>query len=146
MYLVIDPGINAGYSVWDKYWKLKEWGNISGKGKTWEAKMYDVAEQLKRIVKKYKVVKTWIEKPRKFQGVFGDSVANRGDLVKLSIHVGHLSGFLGTEIEYIEIHNWKGNLPKEVVAKRVKRLLPNVDAKSHSVDSLGMGLFLQGRF
>ena len=146
MYFVIDPGLSSGWSIWDKKWNLLKFGIVSGRGEDWREKMESVSKRLRIISRKYKATKTYIEQPRVFQGEFGSMVARRGDVVKLSMIVGQIAGRVGTPVEYVEIYDWKGNLPKDIVEKRVRRLLPGVKARSHEVDSIGMGLFLKGVF
>jgi len=146
--ITIDPGVNGtGYAIWDKRWKLISYGIIRGKSKNWEKRMVEISKRLKTLVGKCRVTTGYIEKPKKFQGVFGGMVADRGDLVKLSMFVGFCSGFLMIPMETVEVIKWKGQLPKDIVEKRVKKLLPEAeDAKSHAIDAIGIGLYLSGRF
>ena len=146
MIITIDPGIDAGYSIWNDKWNLIKYGIILGKGKNWEEKMQDVAKKLKALVMTYGATKGFIEEPKKYHGTFGNMVADRGDLVKLSIQVGYIKGYLGIPVESIPVILWKGQLPKDVVIKRIKRLLPKAKATSHDWDAIGIGLFLAGKF
>lgn len=147
MQITIDPGTNgSGYAIWNKSWDLMTHGVLSSNGKTWDIKMHDIAKKLKMLVKEHGIKTAFIEEPRKFHGTFGNMVADRGDLVKLSIFVGYVSGYLGIDVDRIPVIAWKGQLPKDVVIKRIKRILPNIKAKSHDWDAIGIGLYLKGVF
>ena len=147
MIITIDPGTNGtGYAIWDKEWKLVAWGVLRSKKKEWEEKMEEISFKLRTKVKSYNLSKGYIEEPAKFQGTFGTMVANRGDLVKLSIFVGYIKGYIRIPVESVPVISWKGQLPKEVVIQRIKRLLPKVNAEDHSWDAIGIGLYLKGVF
>lgn len=147
MQITIDPGTNgSGYAIWDKKWKLITFGVLVAGCIEWEDKMEDIAKKLRTLVLRHKIKKAYIEKPQKFHGTFGNMVADRGDLVKLSIFVGYVKGYLRIPVESVDVISWKGQLPKEVVIKRIKRILPDVKATSHAWDSIGIGLFIAGSF
>ncbi len=145
MQITIDPGVNGtGYAVWDEKWKLEAWGILSSRQKDWNDKMYEIVFKLKSKILSYGIKKGYIESPKKFMGSFGNLVANRGDLVKLSIFVGFTEGSLGIPIERIDVIQWKGTLPKDIVQKRVNRAFPKLNIKSHATDSVGLGMYLSG--
>lgn len=147
MQITIDPGTNGcGWAVWGSDWTLKYYGVLSSGSKNWDIKRDEIAKKLKKIVTNYGVTKGYIEEPQKFHGTFGNMVADRGDLVKLSIFVGYVEGYLGIEMERVRVLDWKGQLPKDVVIKRIKRLMPKTRAKSHDWDAIGIGLYLKGVF
>lgn len=147
MIISIDPGIRGtGYAVWDNKWNLIEHGILTSKEDEWHSKFPDLSVQMVRIIRKHKIKKAYIEEPQKFQGKFGDMVANRGDLVKLSMFVGFLSGRMNIQVECVRVIDWKGTLPKDVVEKRVERLIPGLKAKSHAIDAIGIGLYVKGVF
>lgn len=73
--------------------------------------------------------------------------ATRGDLFKLVYLIGQLSIGNGEFIPFmIAPREWKGQLPKEEVIRRIKKLCPNVGSAigNHEADAVGMGLALQG--
>lgn len=143
--ITIDPGTaGTGFALWDKNWKLMDYGNLYGKSKDWKSKTIDISRSLSQIVKDFNVEQAYIEKPRKFNGVFGSMVADKGDLVKLSMFVGYLDGYLNIPMEFVEIIDWKGTLPKDIVEKRVRKIFPEIKAKSHCIDAVGIGLYLRG--
>lgn len=77
-------------------------------------------------------------------------VARRGDLVKLVMVVGSIVGILSTgcyEIILIPVNRWKGQLPKDVVNKRVERFYGSNNCKgfkTHAWDAVGIGLYYKG--
>lgn len=147
MQITIDPGTNGcGYAIWDSKWNLSYYGVLSSSNKDWNIKRSEIAKKLKAKVVNYGVTKGYIEEPAKFHGTFGNMVADRGDLVKLSIFVGYVEGFLGIPMERIRVIDWKGQLPKDVVIKRINKILPKIRATSHDADAIGIGLYLKGVF
>lgn len=103
----------------------------------------------------YEPVLFLVEWPRFFGGSFGQGVAERGDLVKLSFSVGLIAG-LATEYEasfqVIGVNTWKGQLPKSVVESRVTYIIGGkgwvqrlgLRPGSHAFDAIGIGCHLRG--
>lgn len=145
--LTIDPGLSGtGYAVWDEDWNLLSNGVVNGGNKK---KGYQIISELSKKLKDYTfyIAKVFIELPAKFSGAKGEMVANQGGLVKLSMFAGSLEQkFLdmGYDVVMVPVIKWKGQLPKEVVIKRIKRLLPKAQATSHDWDAIGIGLYLKG--
>jgi hypothetical protein len=69
-----------------------------------------------------------------------------GDLFKLAYLVGMFGGMVkqtvGTSPILIMPHEWKGQLPKEVVLARLQVF--GIQAKDHEGDAIGMGIAAQG--
>lgn len=149
MYLSIDPGLaGTGWAVWNKTGRLKKHGVLTPKASAVSKKAF-LARELCNIAQVEKVVEAWIEYPAKFGGVKGNMVANRGDLVKLAELVGYIEAalnMLDITVEPIPVMKWKGQLPKDIVIKRILRILPDCKAKSHDWDAIGIGLYKLGRF
>jgi len=154
--LCIDPGIaGTGWALFDHKWNLQDHGNIHSKQMCWENKIEDILKQLQTISFGLPF-KIYIEFPAKFSGVKGDMVAGKGDLVKLTYFVGILIGrFTATKKwckswELIEVVKWKGQMPKEAVIKRIKRIYSKKVLKkeitNHAWDAVGLGLYLKGDF
>ena len=145
--MTIDPGISGtGWAVWSREWKLKSFGISTCSNGEWKEKMEEIGIQLNEVIKKHRVSCAHIEEPRKFQGVFGNMVADKGDLVKLSIFVGFLTGYLNVRaVGYVPVIVWKGTLSKKIVEERVKKIFPNLNVKSHAIDAIGIGLYLRGQ-
>lgn len=159
--ITIDPGLGGtGYCIWDKDWNLLSAGIVTSKTKaiksaTQEIKTSEMCSYVTKIAQQNQAVKGFIEYPRKFGGAGGNMVANRGDLVKLSTFVGFLAGSLssvGITPEYVDVLTWKGQLPKDVVNRRITKLLSKKELsllspkRSHDWDACGIGLFMQGVF
>ena len=149
--ITIDPGISGtGYAIWNQKWNLLLAGGIyEPRVHNWMSKGRAIAVGIFRICKKYRVNKVYIEFPRFMQSIGGQVTAKSGALVKLCWMVGFLSAVLmDKKQELIEVNKWKGNLPKDIVEKRVRRILPKLskNLKSHTVDAIGIGLYLKGEF
>lgn len=147
MKLTIDPGISGtGWALWDDKWKLKAHGVINAPSKfPWEDKCRCVMKQLRSIGWKIEGrTEAWVELPKQMGGARGAATAAGGSLRKLTVLVGMIMNEF--DARTIEVNDWKGQLPKEVVAKRVMAILPNCTAKSHAMDAVGIGLYVAGRF
>lgn len=147
--MTVDPGISgSGWAVWNHKWLLQKSGICYSNAQKWENKMKMICAELRTIAKKEIITKVYVEEPKKFQSVFGGMVADKGDLVKLSLFVGYLSGFMNQaeiEVEYVPIIKWKGTLSKKIVEERVKKVFPKLNIKSHAIDAVGIGLYLRGQ-
>jgi len=91
-----------------------------------------------------------IEFPRLFTGnSVSMASAKKGDLFKLTYLVGAL-GFAAKQITgnlavLVEPQEWKGQLPKDVMAARMAKVWPDLHIiSSHAADACGMGLAAQG--
>lgn len=147
--ITIDPGLSGtGYALWDDGWKLIESGvRNAPKDYDWESKGFSIISDLEDIVEFNSEVRAgYIEFPAFFGSAGGATVASSGALVKLAWFVGVVCARLKFTVELVEVRDWKGQLPKEVVIKRIKRILPRVKAISHAWDAIGIGLYKRGDF
>lgn len=146
--ITIDPGISGtGYAIWDSRWKLLHHGVLLPPASLlWELKAYNLIEQLLGLVTSNSCVEGYIEMPQLFQSAGGLVTANSGALVKLSWFVGMVCGGLRPHcpLRPVEVNQWKGQLPKEVVIRRIQRVLPSCKATSHDWDAIGIGLYIKG--
>lgn len=138
--LAIDPGVaGSGVAVWlagEKYPCFNE----AVKKKDRKAYRNYFAELLHKFEVKY----VMIEKPAFQNSVKGQMALRKGDLIELTLFVGGMEMALmelGAEVELIDVSLWKGQLPKEVVNTRIKSVFPEVNAKSHDWDAIGIGLW-----
>jgi hypothetical protein len=75
-----------------------------------------------------------------------------GDLQKLTYLIGVLTaGIPWTRVTHVLPRDWKGQLPKDVVERRLRRDLgedvcQKLAVKTHGWDALGIGLHVLGRF
>ncbi len=152
MKITIDPGVGGtGWALWNAKWGLLKNGVIHeayGGQETddliiWKHRAIKVSERVREMCWKG-VDELYIEYP----SVFGGGVAAQsGAVVKLACLVGMICGSAGVNyFELVPVHAWKGNLPKDVVQRRIKKLLPNAKAESHDWDAIGIGLYKKGVF
>lgn len=93
----------------------------------------------------------YCEMPILFEGEFGHAVVAKGDLQKLTALVGAFLGVCsihGIRFKPILVNEWKGQMPKPVVNRRIRAIL-GVDTKAYKRDewdAVGVGLFAKGFF
>ena len=143
--ITIDPGLSSGYAIWDTKWKLLDYGLcLPDEKEIWEVKAYEVAAKLKEVAVKWRCTEGYIEYPAFFEIHGASGIANSGALVKLAFFVGLVCGTMPFLVQRVEVRVWKGNLPKEVVIRRILRIFPDIKAKKDMWDSIGIGLYLKG--
>lgn len=74
------------------------------------------------------------------------TAASKGDLIKLTFLSGYLAQYftrLGAEIVLLTPADWKGQMPKDVMKRRVRRATRRQYAE-HAWDAVGMALSVQG--
>ncbi len=165
MILSVDPGLNAiGWAWWYARPRLEKpllAGVISVPAKmikktaeTWHDRIGNIlyyldhrldtdAEKMTRLV---------VEWPEFRDGAVGRAAAARGNLTQLAFCCGALYTVAvakGATFELLAVSKWKGQLPKEVVEKRIKRAIGDCDQegspfKSHAWDAVGIGLVAKG--
>jgi hypothetical protein len=87
-------------------------------------------------------VKIFMEVPRLWSAS-GRSLAASEDLLILSALIGMIAfETFGTEFIQVPVHMWKGQLPKKVVADRVKKAFDLDRIPNHAADAAGIGLWL----
>jgi hypothetical protein len=151
-YLAVDPGLNGtGWTVFksehDPVFKgngvIFEHANVD-----WEKRAMLITKKLLTIANSWEVNRVYIEYPAYFESAGGQMVARKGDLLKLTFLVGCIFGhFYPVPVVLVPVHTWKGQLPKEIVKRRIKQILGETKCKSlksHDFDSTGIGLFVQG--
>lgn len=149
-YLTIDPGLGGtGWAVWTNDWILTDYGVVFAGTKNKINAKQDLAKKLYAEIHSYNIKRAYIEYPAKFSGVKGDMVAGGGSLVKLAEFVGYLRAYLDMrkiETLAVPVIEWKGQMPKEAVKHRIRRVLPEAKPTSHDWDAIGIGLYLKGDF
>lgn len=156
----IDPGLGgtgwAHFGYLNKYPKVRcpdQYGVIRGDkhDESWEHEAdtiaYEVGMKLSDLYTNILVV----EFPSLWASGKSQAAAIRGDLFKLSYLIGcimqesrHLSGIQSRIL--ISPQDWKGQLSKEMVLKRINTYMPGVKIPNHAADAVGMGLSAQGCF
>ena len=150
--IFIDPGISGtGYAVWEERFfsiysatgvQPMAYGIINNK---------DIEAQLinfKTLIVISKAKKVYIEDAAFMTGSLkGQAAAKTGSVVKLAQYIGRLQQIcqeLRVTTELISVMKWKGTLPKRVVWDRIFKVLPDLKAKSHALDAIGLGLWKMG--
>ncbi len=168
MRMSIDPGLGGtGYAVWDPAdWDRKvppiDSGCVSATDGDWIKRMDVISDLLSLVCQQHRVDEAWMELPAFMEGGVGMTAARKGDLVKLVATFGSIAGrcFQGTRSPYcfnawtatlhpVEVHEWKGNLPKDLCQRRILKRLPGWTPKTgttHEVDAVGIGLYCKGFF
>jgi len=149
--MTVDPGISgSAYAVWNNKWQLVEAQNLypSSEADSWEDACVSLSEKVAQLTIRHEVTVGAIEYPAYFASVSGEMVAKKGDLLKLTFLVGMLYCQF-VECTLVPVREWLGQLPKEVVEGRIRRILGAEackDFKSHTWYAVGIGLYLKGDF
>jgi Holliday junction resolvasome RuvABC endonuclease subunit len=151
--LSIDPGVDTGYALWTRNgrsWAFIKAGEWKGSRKNhWEAKLDYCVRSFIDTIRNEEIAFVVIEQP--FQAF---NAANESQsIVKLCILAGAYLGALAAintvcAYKLVQVQEWKGQLPKEICHRRIRKLLPRLDKKySHNtMDAIGIGLHLLGEF
>lgn len=154
----IDPGIEStGWARWDRPRERltpDDVGMIKGTGtEDWHKRALNNADTLKEIFDElYGYHNVHCEMPIFFASAGGHAAAQTGSLQKLCFQVGaygRVASARGFNFTPVLVRDWKGQLPKEVVNSRIKRILgPSVcSAFEEDIwDAVGIGLWAQGAF
>jgi Holliday junction resolvasome RuvABC endonuclease subunit len=150
----IDPGIaGTGWALWrPQKDDPQKYGSISVHNKTqWNQRAVEVAERVGAVAVRNSVEVAYVEEPAFMQSAGGQVTAASGSLVKLAFTVGCICSRLESlEIDAIlvPVRDWKGQLSKETVEDRLRRIFPNLadlKAPTHVFDAIGIGLHAMGR-
>jgi len=152
-FLTVDPGVGGtGLALWGAYPRKGPRVTLCITPETkgsWELRAQQVVLQYGEFLKKYHPDSTYIEEPSVWMTPKGLASAGRGDVGKLIEIVGMLSVMTYIYCEQwpikVPVVKWKGQLPKNIVDRRIKRILGKT-YNEHVSDAVGMGLFLQGYF
>lgn len=160
--LTIDPGFDGtGWALWEGagFFDFKpplQCGVLRPRGDDWG----EAARMLWELVHDllYCTVKgvRWIavEWPNYRPNAMGQAVAGKGDLGKLyfAASVPLCWGcFINIDVSCVSVNEWKGQLSKELVNKRIKDRLGDKQCAAlgigtHAWDAVGIGLYLKGYF
>ena len=146
----VDPGLNTAYAIWDEDIELIDTGVFrirSGKY-TSEKKLCDLWRSFNAITRKSKITECCIEGVQVWMGSTRSvTAASTGKLMLLSYLVGgycHICHLEGISFRIINPTEWKGQMSKEVVKRRVERALGQNFDNEHIVDAIGLGLSTWG--
>ena len=159
MYTIyIDPGLGGtGWAYFSSHSCCSEtpelpnaYGVLRGHAKeTWIQQSNTIRHAFSFLLEKYTARQCVIEFPCLWSGSgLSQASASRGDLFKLAYLCGSLAamcGIRGVRVELPSPQDWKGQLPKDVVIKRILRFFPEgTIIKDHEADAIGMGIAAQG--
>lgn len=158
--IAIDPGLfgHTGFAIWYrqrvKMSDIKEFKlydltpQITGKVKrtdfSWEADARHIAHHLRAYASRFE--QAVIEMPEFWSGSAKSFTSTaRGDLFKLSFLVGaiyYALSRIGVNVTLVSPRQWKGQLSKEMVNRRIQRILNNKEHyPDHEADAVGIGLY-----
>ena len=160
-FITVDPGLQTGLVCWSGQ-KIESYHTFSGRpNRTFHEKVNrlicDVETWLDES--QFNSDRTYMEWPAVFGSAAGITAASSGSVVKLAFIVGRLvqtfdSYFLDGpdgHMEFIEVSKWKGQVPKDVMHKRIRKFLSPTLKKEllgakhgHVMDAIGMGYHLWG--
>lgn len=153
----VDPGLTGtGWAVFHKAdFEPVSWGVIVAKGnsKEWVERVRGIGAQFKQVIQNAKAAHVILEWQELFRSGVSMASATKGDLFKLSVLTGALTAisweYTGRTPELKKPMEWKGQLPKEIVEKRViqhyqNRGLPAPAIPNHAMDAVGMGFARRG--
>lgn len=153
-WITVDPGLGGtGYAVFNSEGPgavpPADFGVLHARRGDWRARAHSLRRAfwaecqvhvpIQRIV---------IEFPELFaSSAKSTASASKGNLFQLTYLVGLLGAvaadYTGEPPELITPRQWKGQLPKEVVIRRMLRAYGH-EYSSHAADAVGIGLHLQG--
>jgi len=151
----IDPGsAGSGIAIWDKeLWdkQLKSKEVFIEPIQTYVLMPRDaIIECMEKIILVHNVVYVYIENSVYYANTLkGQTAARSGALVKLSQFIGEIRHLLNRyyiKYELINPQKWKGTLTKRAVKIRIQKRNPNIQASSHALDAVGIGLYMTGVF
>lgn len=146
--MYIDPGLEGtGWATFVN--NSYEDSGVIHSGLQWQQKVNIITNCVKNIAHTHDVLDITCEWPGLWSGsAVSQASAAKGDLFKLAYLIGSIAKMWddrnGRPLRLISPQEWKGQLPKEVVMRRVHVLLPNVKLSNHMADAIGMGLAAQG--
>jgi hypothetical protein len=167
MMIAIDPGITGtGVAIYygreSKLWGVAEPpayvcniypAHREGTEVTWQDRMTHVAAQVKWLFdfSGFVFSECVCEFPDYWTGdAKGQAAAVNGDIMKLAALVGailHMASERNIPVTLVSPRVWKGQLPKEAVEYRIRKMLgaeATKDYKSHTWDAVGIGLWAKG--
>lgn len=163
--LAIDPAIGSlGWAYWagrrldtDCAPLLTGLVRCKDQGEWWQRAHYQTEKLIGELqlagIDLHNVKHVICEMPIFFSGTGGGVAAvETGSLQKLCVHIGTLAQAFqqrGIEFELVTVREWKGQLPKEVVIQRLKKMIPRPYWRQYEADiwdAIGIGLWKKGVF
>ena len=154
--LCIDPGIGGtGVAVFRSITKAKSREDAippqytevfrGASDSSWDDQVYHIGSAVAGISEFWKVRHTIMEFPGLWNTGVSHASAASGDLFKLTFLCGVIAQAVhGYKPILVSPQQWKGQLPKDVVMRRIGLCFPTLELKDHMADAVGMGLWAQG--
>jgi len=153
--LTVDPGWNTGWAFWGNntvapsatgQYILKN--KLRAKGTRTEDKLNYMFEQFEEVLNDLEPIFLYVEGTELWTtSTTSMASASSGNLFVLTYLIG---GYLSMANRYglltrlIPANQWKGQLSKTAVQKRIFRRIGEVYVTDHIADAVGMGLSLKG--
>jgi len=168
--LAIDPGVHMGWAFWPEgkryptkcgvikpqvnLLKMKLLLTSDKKDVDFFKKMHSTIHQLGNLVMKLEPKVVVCEWPQSFTSAGGRAATGAGSIIKLAFGVGQvalMADACRAIFIPVKVAQWKGNLSKQIVIKRIKKRLTvarleYLEPESHAFDAIGIGLFHKGLF
>jgi len=100
------------------------------------------------VMTKYYPKECYIESDEFWKGnLRSETSAGRGNLSLLAHIIGSYYGIcftLNIDCHFIKAREWKGQMSKEIVARRVQMAIGQMYSSSHITEAVGIGLALKG--
>ena len=149
--ITVDPGDNSGWAYWNGT-DCPDYGVISLKGKE---KEYEDVDKLALLSLRFStLLRQFRPEHVVLEGInlWGGSAqsmasASRGNSFYVAYLVGaylHCAVQARAQTRIMTVQQWKGQLPKEEVIRRV-RLINGIVYPNHIADAVGIGFSIQGR-
>lgn len=155
--VAIDPGVNCGWAFWPENKKYPVECGVIKPHKKFEdffLSMHSTIHQLGAIILRLKPKYMACEWPQSFTSVGGRAATGAGSIIKLAFGIGQLAmvaDACAAKFIPVPVAQWKGQLSKGIVIKRIKKKLTvarleYLQPESHIWDAIGIGLFCKGLF
>lgn len=150
----IDPGLDGtGWAEWTQKKYPDRVGVISKPRPDLDLaeRCHIISSELRHVIRERggctRQVRVVLEMPINMSGSAAGVAAQAGSIYKLTFLVGYIAGSLyPCVVETVSPMEWKGQLPKDVVARRIQNTLGEdvcveLGIKTHAWDAVGIGLW-----
>lgn len=154
--IAIDPGVNAcGVATWGGKDVRPHQTMVftASKKLTWPERVATLVNNVNLEFQFSSFDTLAIEWPEVMGGAVGNAAAKRGDVTMLAYSVGSFASIaesFGLKVQLVPVREWKGQLSKDVVEKRITRAIKGIYStcgqliKTHAWDAVGIGLHARG--
>lgn len=155
--LFVDPGLcGTGWAIFPKVNTVgsefdppSKWGVLKRtSGEEWEKASRSLCTLFRSLMSVWNPTYVVFEFPQMWVDEISYTSISRGDLFKLVYLIGGMSEICHEKnvkgVVLVNPNRWKGQLPKEVVIKRINEKWKLGDIPDHAGDAIGMGLASQG--